>query len=143
MINRSKIFQFSIAGVIIFQISQIIEQVLKPVTQWVPILSTKMHHKLPFFPAFQMNANTFMLISLILIVSIFIIGALIFLDMDWIKNVIYLFGLYAILGGLLPIIISLYFKRYFSGTISGVGLFLSGLLILLTRSAFHQPDNEE
>ena len=141
--NKSIIFQFSIAGLIISQIAQSMEQIMKHLPMWIPGLTTKVHNRVPFFPVIVIHENLFMLFSLFLIISIIVIGALIFLDLKWIKTVVLWVSIYAIIAGALPLVTAIYFKQYFPGCYSAAGLIVFGILILLTRSSFHRPEFEE
>jgi len=140
---KAKIFQFSIVGLIIFQIAQSMELIMKHVAPFFQVITTKVHHRISIFPVIQMNENVFMLLSLLIIVLIIVFGALIFLDLKWIKTIIYVVAIYAIIAGALPLVFAVYFKQYFPGCYSAAGLIISGILVLITFSSFRRPEFQE
>lgn len=141
--NKSKIFQFSLAGLIISQIAMSMEQIMNEFYRWIPVLTAKVHRKLDFIPTIEINQNIFMLVTLTLIVGIIVVAALIFLDLKWARTVILIVALYSILVALLPIAAGIYFRIYFPGLYSAPLLLLFSVLILLTRRSFHLPEFEE
>jgi hypothetical protein len=143
IMNKTKIFQFSLVGLILFQIAQSMEQIMNKFTSYIPIITEKLHRKIAFFPAFEMHDNIFMLVSLALIVAVIVVAALIFLDLKWAKTAIIIVAIYGVLAGLLPLLLSIYFKEYFPGAYTGAGMIVCSLIIFFTSSSFHLPEFEE
>jgi hypothetical protein len=138
--KKSKVFQFSFIGLIIAQVFQSMELIMSHLPAYIPVLTEKIHRHYTFFPVIHLNEVLFMLLNLTLIIGLFIMAAFIFLETKWAKIVVVFIALIEILIGLFPILNSVYFKLYFPGSISAIGLIIFGILLLFTASAY--PERE-
>jgi len=112
------------------------EQMMSHFSLLIPLFTNKIHHRIPFFPVIQINEGIFMFLNLLIIVTIFIVGAFVFLEMKWTKNVIFILSIIEIIYALFPILLALHFRKYFPGTISSIFVLFFGVLILFTISAY-------
>ena len=138
--KKIRIFQLSILGLIMSQIYASMEQIIKQYQNIYPVITSKIHHRISFFPVITMPEGIFLLLNLLIIVTLFVSGAFIFLEMKWTRLVILILTVMEIIMAAFPILASLYFKKYFAGTVPSFLILLFAILILFSISAYRPEE---
>ena len=141
--NKANSFIYSFFGLLIFQVSMSMEEILRGFPGYLLTLTGKVHNKIPFFPVISISDQTLIFFSLFLIVVFIFIGIAIFLDSSWSKIFAVILGGIEIINGGLHILTSLYFMRYIPGSISAIGLIIFGFLVIYIRPSIQREATEE
>lgn len=144
MIKTNK-FLFSFIGLILFQIFMSFEELVGryPYPRYIKVFSEKLHLRVPSFPVIEISTQTFMFISLVLIIVLFVFLGLVFTESKWSRIMAMIIGIIETINGGFHLFASVYFTMYIPGSISAVGVFLFGLLIIVIKPSFLQPEPEE
>lgn len=138
--KKISIFKYSLLGLILAQIYASMEQIIKHYQLFFPVITGKVHHKISFFPVITMPEGIFLLLNLFIIVTLFVCGAFIFLEMKWTRLVILILTLIEIVMALFPPLFTLYFKKLFPSTVPSLLILLFGILILFSISAYRPEE---
>jgi hypothetical protein len=141
--KKTNYFLYSFLGLIIFQVIMSMEEIIGNFPGYLVILTGKAHKVISFIPVLHLNDQSFILVSLLLMMVFIIIGVAIFLGSGWSKILAIILGVIEVFNGGLHIVASLYFMRYIPGSVSAVGVIIFGLLIILIRPSSQSDEPEQ
>ena len=60
-----------------------IEEIITPLYEYIPIVTGYVHSRLAFFPVITMEAETFVILNILIITILFFLGPFVFLEKFW------------------------------------------------------------
>lgn len=126
---------------VIFQAIHSTEECLTRLIDWFPVVTGKVHDAIGFFPIIIMSGGTFAAINVMIVAVLLLVGRFVFRQRRWAWRIAPIIAVIEILNGLLHATAAVVTGGYYPGSISGVGLTATAILLLISfgRKAWERP----